>query len=599
MEQHIFPWGIYIGDFINEDNESAAHIPVLLPAETGGFCVVYDEKSEAVANNLIENTAFEIARVLPPQSVEFHVFDFGHKKRFSWLFMLQSHKLYHIALNSDAAARAFNRLEALSQHRHHELLSPKTPTLREYNAVNTYPEPYHILLIHLEYYPDDFAGYLRLKSFFDAAAEAGIYTILFVQEHTENLEKNTNRAKCLDYLHNRFPKLHIRDKQVQLNDDLFAFSKLKQWYDFIPPDSNRESILAGLEAALQEDDPAASRKDFLSVPVAVSQDGRQSFDFALGDHAQNYHAFITGQTGSGKTVLLNNLIVGIARKYTADELRLYLMDYKQGVEFSIFRDHPNCEKLFLDETDFSLAAEMINEFADTIRQRSTLLKQAPGFKDIDEYNCAYPQTPLPYQLLIIDEAQRLFSGSYQQKEYFIKNLDFVLREGRSFGLHIILATQTLAGSGVDKNLMSQIQLRISFKLGRQVDAESILDFRNDAPLHLDNTRFELVINTDAGKKGANTICRANPPLDIRTELSRIRASRASSQMIRPVVVEGQDTRSPDNFAEQAPEQQQASVHKEADNTLPWQNQDLYETDTEANLLKELKEKGITPRTMGE
>lgn len=183
------------------------------------------------------------------------------------------------------------------------------------------------------------------------------------------------------------------------------------------------------------------------------------------------------------------------------------MDYKQGVEFSVFKDHPNCEKLFLDETDFSLAADMIGDFAETINLRSTLLKKAPGYTSIEEYNRAFPDTPLPYLVLIIDEVQRLFSGNYQQKDYFIKTLDFVLREGRSYGLHIILATQTLAGSGVDKNLMSQMQLRLSFKLGRQADAETIFGFHNDAPLHLDSSRFELIVNTGSGRKEANTICR--------------------------------------------------------------------------------------------
>ena len=183
------------------------------------------------------------------------------------------------------------------------------------------------------------------------------------------------------------------------------------------------------------------------------------------------------------------------------------MDYKQGVEFSVFKDHPNCEKLFLDETDFSLAADMIGDFAETITLRPTLLKKAPGYTSIEEYNRAFPDTPLPYLVLIIDEVQRLFSGNYQQKDYFIKTLDFVLREGRSYGLHIILATQTLAGSGVDKNLMSQMQLRLSFKLGRQADAETIFGFHNDAPLHLDSSRFELIVNTGSGRKEANTICR--------------------------------------------------------------------------------------------
>lgn len=603
MQNHAFPWGIYIGDFINEHaEEHATRLPVLLPADTGGFCVVYDEESEAIANNLMENVALSVAQVLPAQAIEFHVFDFGHKKRFPYLAMLQTAKLYHIALNSDAAARAFAGLEAISQRRYQELLTPQRPTLSAYNRHSNYPEPYHFLLIHLEYYPDDFTGYLRLKSFCEAAADAGIYTILFTPLQRENQENSSNREKCLEYLMQRFPQLTIQHKQVHLHKDLFAYPELAQWYDFVFPGHNREAIAQHIIDALQQDDPAASRRDFLSVPIAVSLDGRHPVHFNLGDRSQNYHAFITGQTGSGKTVLLNNLIVGIARQYTADQVRLYLMDYKQGVEFSVFKDHPNCEKLFLDETDFSLAADMIGDFAETINLRSTLLKKAPGYTSIEEYNRAFPDTPLPYLVLIIDEVQRLFSGNYQQKDYFIKTMDFVLREGRSYGLHIILATQTLAGSGVDKNLMSQMQLRLSFKLGRQADAETIFDFHNDAPLHLDSSRFELIVNTGSGRKEANTICRANPPVDIPAELERIRASRSRSQSIRPQIFEGIHAGA--GRTAQAAENVQAAGRRgqeesPEDDGLPPRHKNLYAGDAERAMLDELRKKGIRPRPAGE
>ena len=66
----------------------------------------------------------------------------------------------------------------------------------------------------------------------------------------------------------------------------------------------------------------------------------------MGDKSTNLHAFITGVTGSGKTTLLNNIITGIAQKYTSDEIQLYLMDYKDGVEFQVLKIIPIVKKYF-------------------------------------------------------------------------------------------------------------------------------------------------------------------------------------------------------------------------------------------------------------
>jgi len=50
-----FPWGIYIGDLI-DDNDT---IPLCLDSKQGGFCLLFDESSEAIANNFIENINYE------------------------------------------------------------------------------------------------------------------------------------------------------------------------------------------------------------------------------------------------------------------------------------------------------------------------------------------------------------------------------------------------------------------------------------------------------------------------------------------------------------------------------------------------------------
>jgi hypothetical protein len=54
-KNHIFSWGIYISDLIDQNDT----ILLCLDSKQGGFFVLFDEASEAVANNLIENVALK------------------------------------------------------------------------------------------------------------------------------------------------------------------------------------------------------------------------------------------------------------------------------------------------------------------------------------------------------------------------------------------------------------------------------------------------------------------------------------------------------------------------------------------------------------
>ena len=117
QNNHTFPWGIYIGDLIDENGS----LPVCLPSETGGVCVIFDDNSEAVANNLIENIALKLFDILPIGDISVDVFDFSHRKRFMHLASLQSQGLYHIALTKNEASSKFNELEKIAYHRHQNL----------------------------------------------------------------------------------------------------------------------------------------------------------------------------------------------------------------------------------------------------------------------------------------------------------------------------------------------------------------------------------------------------------------------------------------------------------------------------------------------
>ncbi len=51
------------------------------------------------------------------------------------------------------------------------------------------------------------------------------------------------------------------------------------------------------------------------------------------------HVLIAGKTGSGKSTLLHALITNLALRYSPDEVELYLVDFKKGVEFKTYATH--------------------------------------------------------------------------------------------------------------------------------------------------------------------------------------------------------------------------------------------------------------------
>jgi len=51
------------------------------------------------------------------------------------------------------------------------------------------------------------------------------------------------------------------------------------------------------------------------------------------------HVLVAGKTGFGKSTLLHVLITTLALNYSPDEIELYLIDFKKGVEFKRYASH--------------------------------------------------------------------------------------------------------------------------------------------------------------------------------------------------------------------------------------------------------------------
>ncbi len=108
---------------------------------------------------------------------------------------------------------------------------------------------------------------------------------------------------------------------------------------------------------------------------------------------------------------------------------------------------------------------------------------------------------MPRLIVVIDEFQALFSdSSTKEKERAERYLTTILKKGRSYGVHLILATQTMRDTDINRSIMAQIANRIALPMDAE-DSNSILN-NDDAACEL--VRPEGIFNNNGGHQKYHT-----------------------------------------------------------------------------------------------
>ena len=180
----------------------------------------------------------------------------------------------------------------------------------------------------------------------------------------------------------------------------------------------------------------------LLLPLGLDNEGNIQ-KIVLGSDL-SHHMLITGATGSGKSSLLHAIIIESLYNYSPEEVNLYLLDFKSGIEFKMYdrSDLPDIKLLAVDamqEFGESILVDLCNE----IDRRAQLFKRA-GVESLSKYTQTTGSV-LPRILIIIDEFQTLFD-EHNNRAIAVKCADYadnIVIKGRSFGIHLIMSTQTL------------------------------------------------------------------------------------------------------------------------------------------------------------
>jgi energy-coupling factor transporter ATP-binding protein EcfA2 len=240
--------------------------------------------------------------------------------------------------------------------------------------------------------------------------------------------------------------------------------------------------------------------DNLVVPIGPSG-ARTVQDFTLGSGTA-HHALVVGQTGSGKSTLLHSLITGIALKYSPAEVELYLLDFKKGVEFKTYANYqlPHARVIAIEsEREFGLS--VLEGLYREYERRGDLFREI-AVNSLTAYRKQTGQA-LPRIVLLVDEFHKFFIEQDMLANRAYQLLELLVREGRSAGIHVLLASQTLTGAAsLPDSIKGSIGVRIALQCS-EADSRLILSDDNPAARLLSRPG-EAIYNAKNGLEEGNS-----------------------------------------------------------------------------------------------
>lgn len=355
-------------------------------------------------------------------------------------------------------------------------------------------EMFRKLLMHSEK-----CGFLVLFSFNEVLLEA---------EDSKMKAQELLLSQCID---NSLPLHSVLDKTI--SDLTFEKLNITSVGEKFPDDRSLDALLRNFDEMIKNNtnsmfsfddmlgqDSLFNKKSYegLTIPCGYTTSGGAEVIIEIGDRYPHY--LIGGTTGSGKSNLLHNIIVSSCWNYNPEELRVYLLDFKEGVEFNRYSEPIlRHAELVATEADTEYGISVLDHLIIEKARRYKTFKDS-NCKDITAYKKKNPTEIMPRVLVIIDEFQVLFEGA--DKDRTIETLTTLAKQGRACGIHLVLATQSLKGIDFG-NLAPQFSGRIALKCSPE-DSKILLGgitSNNEEASELEIPYA--ILNTSQGSKAGN------------------------------------------------------------------------------------------------
>ncbi len=185
------------------------------------------------------------------------------------------------------------------------------------------------------------------------------------------------------------------------------------------------------------------------------------------------HLLIAGTTGSGKSVCINSMIVSLLFNASPEEVKLLLIDPKQGVELRRYNDIPHLQVPVV--SDARKAAGALGWAVSEMTERYKTFSEK-NVRDIESYNMLADKTKNMERMhrivIFIDELNDLMMVAPHEVEDYICRL---AQMARAAGMHLVVATQRPSADVITGLIKSNIPSRIALYVPSYIDSRIIID----------------------------------------------------------------------------------------------------------------------------
>ena len=263
---------------------------------------------------------------------------------------------------------------------------------------------------------------------------------------------------------NRYPQfdensvVHVSNASVAIDNRVlprFQFLWKAHWHQLLLAELSKAStgdhFLLALDRIKQDHFRVnGAREGKLASWIGVSEQRELTLDLV----SDGPHLIVVGPTGSGKSEFLRMLLTSLR---ATQDFELALFDYKGGAALEEFADASSGIATDLDqESQLELYAFLASELA-----KREQLFASEKCSSIESYVSAGNR--LPRLVVVVDE----FVAALASGPKALATIDDIAARGRSLGVHLVAATQSL--TGVSRAMLTNLRARVVMSSSDPID----------------------------------------------------------------------------------------------------------------------------------
>lgn len=396
----------------------------------------------------------------------------------------------HVSIWSTSlqVSSGLDELESWISSVYSENLADRYGSLSEYNASHERKKPEKYIFINdlkSNIEKKDFEKFIRIVK---SGRKAGVYVIA-----ASPLDDLSDRrfSEMFGEIQLEMQVIAVENMSVKLKENALIRlnakierNKLDTVFSLLRGKKEQGEIIPLEKYLPQSDEWHTLRADKeIVIPFGIDSNGKVA---VLRISSEKPYTMIIGDPRHGKSKLMHTIIMMATSRYSEDEVKIAVMDLKDGAEFNVYaKAGLRSVECVVNDEDPDAMLSFLKYYVAQMHSRQELfekMEEATGviiqkYEDYRATNASFNNVmpEMPRLVLLIDEFQTLFDGA--ASSLFMSEL---VRKGATYGIHVVLSSQRALSSnprnGFTADLKDYFTSRFVFKCPQSA-AKTVLSDR--------------------------------------------------------------------------------------------------------------------------